>query len=152
MQKRFEAIQPGKLSEVWPLIREEVASIETPDNLIPEDVYFACKANSATLFLLHVDNVRIGWLVLRLIEPDLHIWQLHAEPGFDVMRLFRDELMDVARRANARMLTYGSMRKAWQKIASEHGFTPRMTVYECPIDSIGVDISGERNNSPVAAA
>lgn len=135
MQKQIIAVQPAQLSEIWPQIREEVAAIECPDDFIPEDVFFHCKSNQATLFLLIVDGKRIGWMVLRQMGTCLHIWQLHAENGYDVMSQFRDELMEVARRAGCVKLTYGSSRKAWQKVAPSHGFKMQIVVWECPVDA-----------------
>src|SRR5579859_5524208 len=134
MHKELLAVAPADLVTVWPTIRQEAAAIEAPDGFLPEDIYAMCKSNGATLFLLHVDGVRVGWMVARLMLPDLHIWMLRADNGYDVMHLFRDELMELARRAQATKLTYGSTRKAWAKVAQSHGFKMRMIVYECPVD------------------
>lgn len=135
MQKSLLAIAPNDLPKYWPEIREEVATIETPDGLIPEDVYSACRQGQATLFFLQIDGKRIGWMVVRGIGTDLHIWQVKAQIGYDVLRVFRPELMQLARNANATKLTYGSTRQGWNKIAAQHGFKVRMVVYESLIDA-----------------
>jgi hypothetical protein len=128
------AIAPGDLATVWPSIRDDVASIEAPDGCLPEDVYMACKTNGATLFILKADGKQIGFMVARLMLPDLHIWQLKAENGFDVLTTFRTQLMQLARGAKATKITYGSSRKAWAQVAAQHKFKMRMVVYECEVD------------------
>lgn len=133
-EKEFIAIDPASLPKVWPLIRADVEGIDSPEEIIPEEVYCMIRMNQATLFMLHVKGERIGFIVVRLIAPDLHIWLLHAKNGFEVMKTFRPELMDIARRAGATKLTFGSRRKAWQEVAKEHGFSTRMITYESPVD------------------
>lgn len=150
MLKQIFAVSPANLGTVWPQIREEVARIEAPDKFIPEDVYAMCKSDGATLFMLHVDEKRVGWMVARLMLPDLHIWQLHAEEGYEVMSTFRAELMTLARQAGATTITFGSTRKAWAKVANNHGFKMRMIVYECPVDAAPSEAANDSNNSEVA--
>lgn len=132
--KKLVAIQPNDLALVWPEIRAEVSTIEAPDGLIPEDVYMACKTNNAVLFMLVIDGKRVGWMVVRQFGSDLHIWQLRADNGYEVMKTFRPQLMEIARNANCTKLTYGSTREAWNKVSKQHGFKIRMVVYECPVD------------------
>ena len=130
------AIPPDHLGKIWHEIRHEIAEIEAPDDFIPEDVYWACKTNQATLFFLMVDDKRVGWMVARQQLPAIHIWQLHAENGYDVLRAFRAELMTLVRNANCSKITYGSTRKAWQKVAPDHGFKMQMVIWECPLDPL----------------
>ncbi|WP_242560136.1 MULTISPECIES: hypothetical protein [Pandoraea] len=134
--RKLTAVAPADLPRIWPEIRCEVASVESPDGFIPEDAYAMCKAGEAVLFLLSVDDERIGWMVLRLLGTDLHIWLLYARPGHDPMTVFRGDLMTIAKGANppARKLTFGSSRPAWGKVAPKHGFRVRNVVYECDVD------------------
>ena len=134
MQKVLLAIAPNDLPKFWPEIREEVASIEAPDGFIPEDVYTMCRQGNATLFFMMIDGVRAGWMVIRVLGTDCHVWQVKAKMGYDVLRVFRPELMQLARGANCTQVTYGSTRNAWNKVAASHGFKVRMVVYESPID------------------
>ena len=140
MQKNLLVVDPIELSKVWPLIRDEVATIETPDGFIPEDVYNVCKQGGGTLFLLMIDGKRVGWTVVRLMLPDLHIWQLKADNGYDVMETFRPELMELARGARATKLTFGSTKQAWAKVAPKHKFRLRMVVYECDVEAAPAQI------------
>lgn len=129
----LQAVPPLRLKDYWPSIREAVASIEQPDHGIPEEIYAMCFTNGATLFRLMKDDQQIGYMVVRMIPPDLHIWQVSAENGYEVLKLFRSALLKLATDAGARAITFGSSRKAWQKVAAEHGFVPRMVVYELPL-------------------
>jgi hypothetical protein len=131
---KIVAVAPADLATVWPLIREELDTVEKPDGFISEDVYAMCKTGNAAFFFLEVDDKRAGWMVLRLMQPDLHIWMVRADNGYDVMTTFRPQLMEMARGANAQKLTFGSTRKAWAKVASEHGFKMRMIVYEINVE------------------
>lgn len=143
MHKHFVAVAPAELSTVWPQIRDEVSTIETPDGFIPEDVFTACKTNNSTLFFLMEGEKRVGWMVARLQLPDLHIWQLKADAEYDVMTTFRSQLMELARNAGATAITYGSTRKAWAKVAVQHGFKIRMIVYASPVDPDPAKIPGQ---------
>lgn len=136
MQKTLQAISPAELPKVWPEIRAEVASIEAPDGFIPEDAYAMCRQNAAALFFLLVDGERAGWMIVRQAGADMHIWMVKAKIGYEVLSLFREELMQLARGANCTQVTYGSTRAAWNKVAAKHGFKVRMVVYECPVDAI----------------
>jgi hypothetical protein len=134
MTKSLLAIAPNDLSKAWPEIREDVASVEAPDGFIPEDVFAMCRQGAAALFFMFVDGKRVGYMVLRQVGTDLHIWQVKADNGYDVLTQFRPELMAVARGANCNKLTYGSTRGAWAKVSQKHGFKMRMVVYECGVE------------------
>jgi hypothetical protein len=132
--KTAEAIPPQQLKDVWPLIRQDVASMDAPDHVIPEEVYAMCFTNQATLFILRLDGEMIGHVVVRLILPDLHLWQLFSKPGYDMLHLFKPEMLDLAKKVGARNITFGSSRKAWRETAEKLGFKPRMAVYEMPVE------------------
>src|SRR5215469_2817778 len=132
--RRLEVIEPIELRVVWPTIREELASIETPDGFLPEDAYAACKSADAVLFRLYVDERYVGWMILRKIVTDLHIWLLHGKNGFDVMTVFREDLMKMAHDVKLTHLTFGSTRAGWVRVAPKHGFRVRHTVWECDVE------------------
>lgn len=136
MAKSFQAVVPENLAKAWAEIRAEVETIETPDGFIPEDVYCDIKVGQATLFFMYVDDKRVGWAVIKLLGRDLHLWQVHGDNGYEVLKTFRDEVMAVARTAKALEVTYGSSRGAWNKVAKDHGFKPRFVVYSCPVDPL----------------
>lgn len=130
---RMICIAPNQLKDVWASVRDDLASIDSPEAIIPEEVYAMCYTNQASLFLLEVEGKRVGFMVVRLILPDLHLWLVHAENGYEVLKTFRTELMGLARNTKAEKLTFGSRRRAWQNVAVDHGFNVRMIVYECPV-------------------
>lgn len=128
------AVQIVDLPKVWPSLRGWIAEMDNPEQIIPEEIYAALYCNQATLFLLQVQSEDIGFMVVRAIKPsDLHIWLLHAKNGYECLNIFRNDLMGIAKIAGASKLTFGSRRKAWQKVAVEHGFNVRMITYECPV-------------------
>lgn len=150
---RLVAVPPNDMVKVWPSLRADIASVEAPDGFLPEDAYAMCKSNAATLFLLEVDGKRVGFMIARLMLPDLHIWMVKADNGYDVLTTFRPELMQLAREAGASKLTYGSTRKAWAKVSSDHGFKMRMIVYEAPVDPLpDPKLPDGLNTSEVASA
>jgi hypothetical protein len=132
--KSVEAIQPGRLKDIWPKIRDDVAKMDAPDHAIPEEVYAMCFTNQATLFILKLDGEPIGHAIVRLMLPDLHLWQLHSKPGYDMLHLFKPEMVELAKNVGARNITFGSSRKAWRETAERLGFKPRMVVYEMPVE------------------
>src|SRR5215469_9094116 len=93
--KTVEAIPPAKLKDVWPSIREAVTAMDAPDHVIPEEMYALIFTNQATLFILKLDGQPVGHAVVRLMLPDLHLWQLYNLPGIDCMHLFRPELVEL---------------------------------------------------------
>lgn len=133
-EKEFIAIPPAGVANVWHLVRDEIASIDNPDETPIEEVYHMLKTNQATLFMLHIEGKRVGCCVLRAVLPDLHIWLVHAENGFEVLKVFRQELMQIGRNMGAKDLTFGSRRRAWQEVAKDHGFKTRSITYFCPVE------------------
>lgn len=133
-ERQMIAIPPNKLKDVWPTIREKVVSIESPEAIIPEEVFAMCASNQATLFMLNVGGKNVGFMVVRLILPDLHLWLVHGENGYEIMKTFRADLMRLGRDTNATKITFGSRRRAWQEVSKDHGFTVRMIVYEAPVE------------------
>ncbi|MBU9439998.1 hypothetical protein KTE49_20705 [Burkholderia multivorans] len=134
--RKLIAIQPQDLRDVWPSIREQMHSIKPGDGAIPEEVFAACVTGGALLFLLEIDGERVGWMVIRPLGRDFHIWLLWARNGFDVMSVFRADLMQMARTAGSRMLTFGSNRRGWERVTGYHGFKVRSIIYECPLDGL----------------
>lgn len=129
-------VQPPELRDVWPTIRLELDGIRMPDGSIQEEVFLACANGGAVLCLLSVDGKRVGWMILRHLMRDFHIWLLYGINGYDVMSVFRADLMQMARVAGANMLTFGSARRGWGKVVDRHGFKIRCVTYECPVDDL----------------
>jgi hypothetical protein len=132
--KSTEAIAPADLKKVWPSVREHVANMDAPDHAPVEEVYAMCFTNQATLFILKVDDYPIGHAIVRLTLPDLHLWQVYGKTGYDVLELFKPEMMELAKKVGATYITFGSSRMAWKKVGLELGFKPRMIVYEMVVE------------------
>jgi hypothetical protein len=134
LEREMIAIAPNQLKNVWPSIREKVANIESPEEIIPEEVFAMCASNQATLFILKVGGKEVGFMVVRLILPDLHLWLVHGENGYEIMSTFRTDLMKLAREVKATKITFGSRRRAWQQVSEKHGFKVRMIVYQADVE------------------
>lgn len=137
--RKLVPVPPAQIGAVWPRLRDPMASIESPDGWIAEDVYCALRNGTATLYLVVIDEEEAGFVVLRSIGgfdgQRLHIWLLHARSGVDVMAEFSDELDNIARSINASIITFGTTRRGWAKVAPRHHFTVRETVYQRKIKS-----------------
>jgi hypothetical protein len=128
-----------EVGAVWPRLRAGMASIESPDGWIVEDVYCTLRQGGATLYLVVIDDEEVGFVVLRQINDfdgtRLHIWLLHARSDVDVMAEFSDELDNIARIINARTVTFSTTRRGWSKTAPKYSFSVRETVYQRKIKS-----------------
>lgn len=133
--RQLVPIAPQQLGAVWPRLREQVASEFSPsDGWLPEDVYMAIKLGGANLYLIQIDGVEAGFLVLRTIQdfdgPHLHIWLLYARSDVDVMAEFSDEIDLIAKGINASIVTFGTTRRGWAKVAPRYQFTQREVIYQ----------------------
>ena len=132
-------VPPEQLAAVWPRLRDSIISIEQPDGWLPEDVYCAVKMGGASLYLVMVNDIEVGFLVLRALQdfdgPRLHIWILHAYSDADVMAEFSDKLDDLARQIKATRITFGTTRRGWEKVAPRYHFSVRETIWKREIAS-----------------
>lgn len=137
MQFNIKLLTPIELKAMWPRMREPVATLETPDGFIPEDVYLQCMTGDAVFGLLMADDFEMGFAVFKGIQDDLHIWQLKSfssRSDVQIMKDFRPALMEWGKTIKKTYLTFGSTRPGWNKVAPAHGFKLRMAVFECPIE------------------
>jgi hypothetical protein len=135
-QKEFIAVGPAGIEMTWPSIRDDLATIDNPDGTPLEEIYYMLKSNQATLFLLRMNGEQVGFVIVRLILPDLHLWLVKAKNGYDCMEVFRPEIMHIARNGGAKFVTFGSRRRAWQDVAKDHGFAVRTITYFCPVEQV----------------
>jgi hypothetical protein len=137
--RSLKPVAPAQIGAVWPRLRAPMSEIESPDGWLAEDVYCTLRQGGATLYLVEIEGEEVGFVVLRQINdfdgPRLHIWLLHSRSDVDVMAEFSDELDNIARHINASVITFGTTRRGWAKIAPRHRFTVRETVYQRKIKS-----------------
>jgi hypothetical protein len=132
--KQLVQIAPADLAAVWSRVRPGLESMDKADGWIPEDVYCSLKLGHATLYLVTIDEVEHGFLVLRALQDydgaRLHIWVLHSTTGVDVMAAFSDELDEMGRRIGAKKLTFGTTRRGWAKTAPKYGFSQLEVIWQ----------------------
>lgn len=137
MKYELKLLTPVELKSMWPQLRAHVASLETPDGFIPEDVYLQCMTGAAVMAILMADEFELGFAVFKGIDDDLHIWQLKSftnRSDVQIMREYRSVLMTWAKTIGKSWLTFGSTRPGWNKVAPLHGFNLRMAIFECRVE------------------
>lgn len=124
-------VHPDDLRTHWPRIRAslDAVSAKTQDDWIAEDVYHAIKAGHAACHLC--DD---GLLITTLTRAEfsgtraLHVWIVHNIGDRDVIDANIPLLREMAHRANAVKITFGSPRLGWAK-----RFPLVSATYEVPI-------------------
>lgn len=119
----FHLVTPVDLRAHWPQIRESLAAVtaKAADDWIAEDVYHAIKAGHAACHIALNDQGYAGLLVTTLTRaefsgtPALHVWIVHNAGTPDVMDAGLPVLKQLAQRAGAARITFGSPRLGWSK-------------------------------------
>lgn len=131
-------VTPQGLRAAWPLILPSLQAVQAKaaDDWIPEDVYHAIKAGDAAC---HVGTDATGYcgilITTRTIAefsgtPALHVWIVHNTGGADVLEAGLPLLRQMARRAGAARITFGSPRPGWGK-----RFPLISATYEIPLEA-----------------
>ena len=122
-------VPPAEVKDYWPKIRPELEKMQGTDGWIPEDVYMFLVGNHATLYVNDVEWQ--GFVILQLLpnysEKRLHMW---IAAGWGDMMAYRDEVIEIAKQAGAKRITFESPRKGWEKAGPKYGFEPKRTIYE----------------------
>lgn len=134
--RELEPIRPEALHSVWWKVRaglEEVKKHST-DDWIAEDVYAAIRSGTSLLFVGYLDNAYCGFVVMTPFNTYasrvLHIWCCYSATKRDVINLFADDLEMLARRHQAKKLTFHSPRRGWEERLKEYGYHPVQTIFE----------------------
>lgn len=119
-------IVSSDLRRDWPSVRQGLEKVKehTSENWLPEDVYFALKANQATLY---IEKDGGGFVVLRQEQhfdgTAIHIWCAYSK-SLKKLPVYIEEIRHMARSVGAKRITLSSKRD-WSKY-----FRPTMTLYE----------------------
>lgn len=116
-------VTPADLRAHWPRISESLAVItaKAPQDWIAEDVYHAIKAGTSACHVGVVDGEYAGVMVTMVTRaqysgtPSLHVWIVHNAGAPDVMDAALPMLKQMAQRAGAARITFGSPRLGWSK-------------------------------------
>ena len=129
-------VHPAEIHAYWPYVRPRLETVakRSEARWIPEDVYAALKAGTATLHIGEVGDEYVGFVVLSpsvdFDGPTLTVWAVYSEESCDVIELYDAELVGYARRINARRLTFTSPRNGWGKRLEPYGYRPVSQVFE----------------------
>lgn len=119
----FILVTPADLRAHWPRIAESLAVVQakaSPD-WIAEDVYHAIKSGVAACHVALNDQGYAGVLITKLSRgefsgiPSLHVWIAHNAGAPDVFEAGLPVLHQLAQRAGAARITFGSPRPGWAK-------------------------------------
>jgi len=124
-------IQPQELKAWWQFVKPGLDTIlrKSPEDWIPEDVYAQCFCKNSLLWIFVEDNKPLGFVVLVVRPEAVHVWCLWAAVKnrfVEGTKVFWKTLEE----ANIKKVTFESYRKGWDKIARQHGFSPRSWVKE----------------------
>jgi hypothetical protein len=127
--RKLRAVTVGELPEIWGKVRPELERIARhSDGWLPEDVYVLLVTGHASLYVN--DGEWRGFCVLQVLPnytgKRLHIWIAH---GWDVEE-HAEEVIDLAKQAGCRKVTFESPRRGWWKRAEHFGFKETRCVYE----------------------
>jgi len=132
-------IPPDEVSEQWDLVQagvEEVA--QYGDHWRAEDVYMALRQGTSHLYVIMVDGVYAGFVVVTPTRghdgPTLHVWIAYAVPGGPPLHPATvARFKDWATAIKARRILFTSPRKGWDRLARRLGFTPTLVTYELEV-------------------
>lgn len=103
--------------------------IPLSDGWIPEDVYLSLRTGQAGLYVN--DAEWKGFAILQLLpnysSKRLHCWIVQTT---DDPADYMEEVEEIARAAGAKVITFDSPRRGWEKRAERLGFRPTSTRYE----------------------
>lgn len=129
--RNIEVIPPDDLHEVWPDVRASlVRTLEkAPSRWLPEDVYTALRANTATLYIVREKGCYLGCFVLQLrAEFDGPIVFCWVAEGKFLFEWALEHVKEIAKGKGAKRIEFRSPRRGWKRYAREVE-----TVYEVPV-------------------
>jgi hypothetical protein len=134
--KHLVFVHPTELQAFWDYVRPrlEIVSRRSKARWIPEDIYHALKAQTATLHIGEIGDEYVGLVVLApSLDFDgqtLTIWACYSEENHDVIELYEPEIVGFAKRIKAKRLVFNSPRKGWGRRLKPHGYRPVSQCYE----------------------
>lgn len=119
----FVHVTPATLRQHWPRILGSLCVVraKNDNDWIAEDVYHSIKSGESACHLAYDGEHYAGLLVTKLSIAEysgtrsLFVWIAHNEGAPDVMDAGLPLLREMATRANAQRITFGSPRKGWAK-------------------------------------
>ena len=119
----------------WPYVQPRLAKVKakTKARWIPEDVYTALKAGSASLHIGEVGDAYVGLVVLQQTTDydgkTLWVWVVYSDGNVNVIDRYEKELVGFARKIGAKRLAFSSPRN-WGRRLKSYGWAESHAVYE----------------------
>jgi hypothetical protein len=127
----IEVIEPADLHEVWEDVRASLVRVlkKSPARWLPEDIYTAIRANTATLYVVKENGCFIGCFVLQLrAEFDGPVVFCWIAEGKFLFEWALNHVKEIARGRGAKRIEFRSPRRGWTRYAQAVE-----TIYEVPL-------------------
>ena len=129
----FNFVPQEDIRKWWSTIKVGLDEIKekNPGDWIVEDVYADLFHQKSMLWVAMENNRFVGFLVLQQIGQEIDIWAVWAlENDYQRVEKGLQFIKNVAKKLNAKYLTFCSMRQGWQRKASSYGFRPNKWICE----------------------
>ncbi len=140
MDKLLTFVHPNELHDYWDEIKKglEIVKQTSGNGWIPEDVYNEIRNNRSTLHLGDVNGEYAGFIVLSPQQDydcgTLFIWICYSiNPENDVVKIFLEDIKQMARKIKARNIKFMSARKGWERRLKDYGFEPVQTLFKLEV-------------------
>jgi hypothetical protein len=129
----FNFVPQEDIRKWWSTIKVGLDEIreKNPGDWIVEDVYVDLVHQKSMLWVVIENNRFVGFLVLQQIGQEIDVWAAWTlENDYQVVEKGLQLIKNVAKKLNAKYLTFCSMRQGWQRKASSYGFRPNKWICE----------------------
>ena len=129
----FNFIPQQEIRNWWATIKPglEEIKLKSPEPWIVEDVYVDLFNQKSMLWVALEDRHFVGFFVLQQIGQEIDVWAAWTlENDYQVVEKGLQFIKNVAKKLNAKYLTFCSMRQGWQRKASSYGFRPNKWICE----------------------
>mgnify|MGYP006358145345 CR=1 FL=1 len=140
MHDSLQFVPADELHDYWAFVRDGLGRVleKGGGRWLPEDIYHLIKSGSAFLHVAFESGAPAGFFVLQEAQDwdakTLHILAAYSSAHGDIFR-HQATLMQFAKNAGAKRLTFASPRLGWVGRAPKHGFEIGQTFYSLPIES-----------------
>lgn len=128
-------IPPAELYKWWEVVKPGLVEVQKygRDGWLIEDVYLAIKNGASQLHIGIREKYYRGFIVTTGLPgfrgPVLHIWATYTNSKEDEIGAFWESLIEMAKGAGFKRMTFHSPRKGWERRLSKYGFEPEQVIY-----------------------
>lgn len=134
--RRLDWVQPESITLVWDQILPGILNMKarSTEGWRPEDVYAALRTGTSALHMAYLESDYLGFMVTTLIpgyrDKSLNIWLCFNASEKDILEMFHEDTVKLAKNAGASRLTFYSPRIGWERRLKDFGFKAVRTVFE----------------------